>query len=627
MKFCSVSLSIVLICLISGTPSSHAQSCADLVARLSIPFVAAPTTPTLTSKIRDLLTLAKDALLAKNDMDKEYDRVKRHFVNAKVYEALLIEIQNGEYLGTEALLKELMQGGPKLDLDLPEGEMVAKREWLRKVLEGDRSYIRRFITKNGNADELLRYLSEEGAALVRTLLARHHERLQSWPKLEKVIEVITADVRSGGFKAGFWIKKLDFNFPSLQHPQNWERLLRKTILQSVDIELWREYEARLASTSTTSGFESFRDELTLEQRRADFEETRRRARAQQEQPTKQSLFSSILGTTLTIQKDRDVQAASQAQKLREALPEFLEKRALSLLLIPLRDRLNAKDLLIEALKDYPTFVEWLNAHKDHHDLAIKLWEDIHTYTAQLEAAKWSREEAEALIRQAEESSNSLELEMRSGLFFRHTDRIPHTVEAKRAILADLRAGKKAALYWLQFFKVDREFWLDLALCQVAISEEAGGLTSITARDWLNYRRETEEGFPSVPRDLFTTPYHVETPAQVPITEPTTAKPAGLKVEQLLPFDQFLSELTNTQAKKLIESRIKRAREDANLGQFKHTEKGVLEMVIDNGPGYRIYFVIRGPKEVVILFGGLKDTQEADLRKAAEIYSAYLAASK
>jgi len=42
------------------------------------------------------------------------------------------------------------------------------------------------------------------------------------------------------------------------------------------------------------------------------------------------------------------------------------------------------------------------------------------------------------------------------------------------------------------------------------------------------------------------------------------------------------------------------------------------MRIDHGPGYRVYFVRRGDRMVVIVAGGTKRTQSADIRKAIEI---------
>ncbi len=46
--------------------------------------------------------------------------------------------------------------------------------------------------------------------------------------------------------------------------------------------------------------------------------------------------------------------------------------------------------------------------------------------------------------------------------------------------------------------------------------------------------------------------------------------------------------------------------------------GVSEIRIDYGPGYRVYFIQRGSTIVVILCGGDKRTQAADIKRAMRI---------
>ena len=43
--------------------------------------------------------------------------------------------------------------------------------------------------------------------------------------------------------------------------------------------------------------------------------------------------------------------------------------------------------------------------------------------------------------------------------------------------------------------------------------------------------------------------------------------------------------------------------------------GVLEMRIDYGPGYRIYYLHRGAQIVILLCGGDKRTQQHDIKQA------------
>jgi putative addiction module killer protein len=47
------------------------------------------------------------------------------------------------------------------------------------------------------------------------------------------------------------------------------------------------------------------------------------------------------------------------------------------------------------------------------------------------------------------------------------------------------------------------------------------------------------------------------------------------------------------------------------------------MRIDYGPGYRVYFMQRGTVIIVLLCGGDKTTQQADIRTANELASAWM----
>ena len=53
----------------------------------------------------------------------------------------------------------------------------------------------------------------------------------------------------------------------------------------------------------------------------------------------------------------------------------------------------------------------------------------------------------------------------------------------------------------------------------------------------------------------------------------------------------------------------------NPGDVKSVGGGVSEMRVDHGPGYRLYFTRRGLTVVLLLCGGDKQTQAADIRRA------------
>lgn len=52
-----------------------------------------------------------------------------------------------------------------------------------------------------------------------------------------------------------------------------------------------------------------------------------------------------------------------------------------------------------------------------------------------------------------------------------------------------------------------------------------------------------------------------------------------------------------------------------FGDTKRIGDKVSELRVDVGPGYRIYFTIRGQKIILLLIGGDKSSQESDIRKA------------
>jgi putative addiction module killer protein len=83
------------------------------------------------------------------------------------------------------------------------------------------------------------------------------------------------------------------------------------------------------------------------------------------------------------------------------------------------------------------------------------------------------------------------------------------------------------------------------------------------------------------------------------------------------FDAWFSRLKDRQAMARIAARIDRLA-IGNPGDVKSVGSGISEMRIDYGPGYRVYFVQHGAAVVVILCGGDKRTQAADIKRAIKI---------
>ena len=67
-------------------------------------------------------------------------------------------------------------------------------------------------------------------------------------------------------------------------------------------------------------------------------------------------------------------------------------------------------------------------------------------------------------------------------------------------------------------------------------------------------------------------------------------------------------------------------ESGNLGDHRAVGDGVWEARCDFGPGYRVYFATVGDTLVLLLLGGDKASQRADIRRAREHWSDYLEAT-
>ena len=83
------------------------------------------------------------------------------------------------------------------------------------------------------------------------------------------------------------------------------------------------------------------------------------------------------------------------------------------------------------------------------------------------------------------------------------------------------------------------------------------------------------------------------------------------------FDRWLKDLKDREARARILVRINRLSQ-GNPGDVKAVGSGISEMRIDCGPGYRVYFKQRGDRLLILLCGGDKSTQRADIANAKVI---------
>ena len=95
------------------------------------------------------------------------------------------------------------------------------------------------------------------------------------------------------------------------------------------------------------------------------------------------------------------------------------------------------------------------------------------------------------------------------------------------------------------------------------------------------------------------------------------KGQAFQLEETDAFHRWLGSLADRRAMTRIVDRLKRV-SNGNFGDVRPARSGVSEIRIDYGPGYRIYFFRRGKPLVVLLCGGDKKTQKADIAAAIRL---------
>jgi putative addiction module killer protein len=91
----------------------------------------------------------------------------------------------------------------------------------------------------------------------------------------------------------------------------------------------------------------------------------------------------------------------------------------------------------------------------------------------------------------------------------------------------------------------------------------------------------------------------------------------VEVRQTEVFSNWLRRLSDQNARARIQIRIRRI-SLGNFGDMKPVGEGVSELRIDYGPGYRVYLQQQGNLLVLLLAGGSKKTQQADIAKAKKL---------
>ena len=84
------------------------------------------------------------------------------------------------------------------------------------------------------------------------------------------------------------------------------------------------------------------------------------------------------------------------------------------------------------------------------------------------------------------------------------------------------------------------------------------------------------------------------------------------------YTDWLRRLRDAQAKVAVIRRVARV-EQGNFGDHKFCRDGVWELRIDVGPGYRVYYAQTGKRLILLLVGGDKRKQQADISAALEYW--------
>ena len=86
------------------------------------------------------------------------------------------------------------------------------------------------------------------------------------------------------------------------------------------------------------------------------------------------------------------------------------------------------------------------------------------------------------------------------------------------------------------------------------------------------------------------------------------------VKRLDEFSDWLKSLKDALTRQRLNARLRKV-QNGTLGDVKSVGDGVFEMREHFGPGWRMYYVLRGEMLIVMLGGGDKSSQKDDVRQA------------
>jgi putative addiction module killer protein len=91
----------------------------------------------------------------------------------------------------------------------------------------------------------------------------------------------------------------------------------------------------------------------------------------------------------------------------------------------------------------------------------------------------------------------------------------------------------------------------------------------------------------------------------------------IEIRTTADFDKWIGKLKDRKARGVILARINRLYEGLE-GDIKPVGKGVSELRVHFGPGYRVYLTQRGDVLIIVLCAGSKKSQQRDIQRAQEL---------
>jgi putative addiction module killer protein len=91
----------------------------------------------------------------------------------------------------------------------------------------------------------------------------------------------------------------------------------------------------------------------------------------------------------------------------------------------------------------------------------------------------------------------------------------------------------------------------------------------------------------------------------------------MRVEQTEVYRDWINALKDRAGRGRIQVRVDRL-VHGNPGSHRHLTGGISELKIDFDPGYRVYYMQKGDRLLLLLVGGDKSSQQKDIELAIEL---------